>query len=45
MAKFKPAKGRKQQAPPSPGAVSCLVLIAVAFILVFVVFYYAFKGG
>ena len=46
MAKFKPAKGgKKAQAPASPGAVGCLTLLAVGLILVFVVIYYAFKGG
>lgn len=43
MGKFKLAKGKKPSAPRAQGAVPCLILIVLGFLLVSLVFYYGMK--
>ncbi len=43
MAKIKPARDKKaRRGPQNPGAVGCLVLLVIVFILLAIVLYYGF---
>ncbi|MFZ5928168.1 MAG: hypothetical protein ACOYX1_12040 [Acidobacteriota bacterium] len=43
MAKIKPAREKKaRRGPQNPGAVGCLILLVIAFILLAIVLYYGF---
>lgn len=43
MAKIKPARDKKaRHGPQNPGAVGCLVLLVIVFILLAIVLYYGF---
>ena len=42
MAKIKPAGGKKDAAgPKNPGAVGCLVLVGIIFLIIGIVLYYS----
>ena len=46
MAKYRAARGRKTNAgPANQGALPCLILLALAFLLITIVMYYGLKGG
>jgi hypothetical protein len=45
MAKFKPARGKKPAATPRPNAIGCIIVIALLFVLLFVMMYYTVKSG
>jgi hypothetical protein len=40
MAKFRPAKGKKQSAATRPNAVGCIILLVLLFLLLFLMIYY-----
>jgi hypothetical protein len=43
MAKFRPARGKKQTAAPRPNAAGCIILLALLFLLLFLMMYYTVK--
>jgi hypothetical protein len=45
MAKFKPARGRKTQAGPPQGAVTCVVLVIAGMLLVMLFMYFVMKNN
>lgn len=46
MAKYRAAKSRKTTAGPAyRGALPCLILLILAFLLITIVLYYGLKGG
>lgn len=46
MAKFRAVKGRKTASEPvTRGALPCLLLLLLAFLLFSIVIYYGLKGG
>jgi hypothetical protein len=45
VGKFKLAKGKKRAAPRAQGAIPCLILILLGFVIVSLVFYYGMKAN
>jgi hypothetical protein len=43
MAKFRLARGKKRATAPRPSAVGCIILIALLFLLLFLMMYYTVK--
>ena len=45
MAKFKPAKAKKQNAPAPQGAIPCVVMVILAIIGVMALLFFAMKSS
>jgi hypothetical protein len=43
MAKFRPVGGKKRATTPRPNAIGCIVLLALLFLLLFLMMYYTVK--
>jgi hypothetical protein len=43
MAKFRPAKAKKAPAVTRPNAVGCIILLALLFLLLFLMMYYTVR--
>jgi len=40
MARFKPARGKKASQDKRPNAIGCIILLAILFVVVFLMMYY-----
>jgi hypothetical protein len=45
MARFKPAKAKKQNAPAPQGAVPCVILVILAIVGVMLLLFFAMKSS